>query len=376
MTYKHPQCALCALDADIDPTMSNVAIGKKFGVSKDSARRHRKHMAVAVDEFFTHVPVGAISQRRTTRKLEDGSYERVTWSPSRAAVIEALAYDDVERALEGFKPPKPQKVKGDAARIVCLADWQLGKVDANGGTKGTIKRILGGVDKVAELLRTEPVAHLVLADLGDVIENFQNTRSQAQTNDLDLTTQIRTARRLLIEVIKQLAPLAPRVTFVSVPSNHCQVRAEGSKDLASTTDNDWGLELQEQIKDALDGREGFEHVKFVRPKRLEEAVTVDIGGATVGFTHGHQARGADKMGDWWRGQSHGRRSNLHNADYLLHGHHHNLRISQSGDCRWLIGTPSSDPGSTWFTNTTGESSTAGTLTFLLQDGQWRDMRIV
>lgn len=367
---------MCQAGAAFEPQETNASAARRYGVSKDSARRHRKHLAEPVDAYFPDVPIGAISQRRSTKKLPDGSYERVTWSPARAAAIAALDYDDIAAALEGYTPPKPQKVRGGAARLVCLADWQLGKVDTNGGSKETIERVLNGVHKVAAMLQAEPASELVVADLGDILENFQNTRSQAQTNDLDLTSQMRAARRLLIEVFKVLAPLAPRITFVSVPSNHCQVRAEGSKDLASTVDNDYGLELHEQLKDVFADRKEFAHVRFVRPVSLEEAVTIESGGAVVGFTHGHQVRGADGVAPWWKGQSHGRRSNLHNADYLVHGHHHNFRLSQSGDARWLIGTPSADPGSTWFTNNTGEQSTAGTLTFVLEAGQWRDMRIV
>lgn len=371
----------CDICDRINPALTNVDNGLQIGVSEATVRRHRAaaHNEVVADapDTFFEVPVGAVTSRGKSIRTAYG-WEKISWSPVRAAAIEALQYDDIEKALVGYTPthPTPAAHENGPARVVGLADWQLGKVDTNGGTEQTLRRILDGVYNVRDLLRAEQPSHLVLADLGDIIENFQNTRSQAQTNDMDLTTQIRTARRLMIEIIKVLAPWVPRVSYVAVPSNHCQVRAEGSKDLASTTDNDWGLELQEQIRDALEGRPGFEHVEFIRPARLEEAVTLDIGGATVGFTHGHQARGADKVAEWWKGQSHGRRSNLHNADYLLHGHHHNLRIAQSGDQRWVIGTPSSDPGSTWFTNTTGESSTAGTLTFTLADGQWRDMRIV
>lgn len=372
----NPQCLMCQADADLEPDETNAAAARRLGISKDSVRRHRKHLAAPRDEVFPNIPTGAISQRRTTLRLPDGSYERVTWSPNRAAVVEALGYDDIERALENFKPVAPPKVRGNKGRLAAESDWQVGKSDVNGGTKETIARILGGTHEVKCRLIASPVQHLGIADLGDIIENFQNTKSQGQTNDMDLTTQIRTARRLMLRIIMELAPLAPRVSYVAVPSNHCQVRAEGSKDLASTTDNDWGLELQAQIQDVLQGRDGFEHVEFIRPARLEEAVTLDFGGATVGFTHGHQARSPERVAEWWRGQSHGRRSNLHNADYLIHGHYHNFRVSQSGDQRWLIGTPSSDPGSTWFTNSTGESSTAGTLTFEMENGQWRNMEIV
>lgn len=368
----------CEICERIDPNLNNVENALAIGVSEATIRRHKtaahNEQSTNPDPFFA-VDAAAITSRGKSIRTAYG-WEKITWSPMKAAMAEALTYDDLERAIEGFTPTPPPRVAGNTDRVVALADWQLGKSDLNGGSQETIARVMAGVHKVAGMLKAEPVAHLVLADLGDIIENFSNTKSQSQTNDLDLTSQVRGARRLLLEVLMTLAPLVPKVTYVAVPSNHCQVRAEGSKDLASTTDNDWGLELQQQIADVLQGRPGFEHVQFVRPRRLEEAVTVEVGGSVVGFVHGHQSKSPDKVAEWWKGQSHGRRSNLHQADYLLHGHYHNFRISQSGDARWLIGTPSSDPGSTWYTNSTGEQSTAGTLTFLLQDGQWRDMRIV
>lgn len=368
---------VCHICSEIDVLLSNSVNAANLGVAKSTIQRHKAHMGQQTDSFFTEIPLSAITQRRTTRKLEDGSYERVTWSPNRAEFLAALSYDDLNAAIEGYTPPKPPvKPRNAPARVVYLADWQLGKTDRTGGSKETVDKVMCAFYTIADLLTQTPVEELVLADLGDIIENFQNTRSQAQTNDLDLTSQIRTARRLLIEGFKLLAPLAPKVTFVSVPSNHCQVRAEGSKDLASETDNDWGIELHEQIKDWVQGRPEFAHVQFVRPEPYEEAVTHDFGGAVVGFVHGHQATKSERVAEWWKGQSHGRRSNLHNADYLVHGHYHNMRLAQSGDERWVIGTPSADPGSAWYTRRSGETSTSGTLTHLLQNGNWSDMRIV
>ena len=66
------------------------------------------------------------------------------------------------------------------------------------------------------------------------------------------------------------------------------------------------------------------------------------------------------------------------GDILLHGHYHSLRVSQSGDSRWVIGTPSADNGSAWFTNKTGETSVAGILAFDVQAGQvpWSNLRLL
>lgn len=367
----------CNVCAQIDLGLSNRENARRIGVDESSIRRHKAHMSEQKDSFFD-IPNEIITSRGRTVRLQDGSYEKVTYNPNRRAMLEALSYDDLERAIEGFvpHPPRPRRATG-TTRVLCVSDLQIGKAhEVLGGTPELIQRVMASFHSFVTQCTLLPTDEIVIADLGDIIEGFGNTKSQAQTNDTDLTTQIRTARRLLIEIIKMCVNLAPKITYVSVPSNHCQVRAEGSKDLASTTDNDWGLEISHQIEDALGDRPGFEHVEFVRPARIQEAVTIQTGGTTVGFVHGHQARSPEKIGEWWKGQSHGRRSNLHNADLLIHGHYHSLRVTQSGDARWVFGTPTSDGGSTWFTNTTGEQSVTGMLTFTLTNGKWSDLEII
>jgi hypothetical protein len=186
------------------------------------------------------------------------------------------------------------------------------------------------------------------------------------------------ARRIVRDILLTLLDYVPNIIYVSVPSNHCQVRAKGSKDLASVPEDDWGIEVNYQLQEAFAlNDELAKRVKFLRPAPGEEAVTLTLpDGTHVGFVHGHQASSADKVGEWWKGQSHGRRSNLHNADILTHGHWHTMKLGQSGDERWLIGCPSSDGGSGWFTNKTGERSTAGMLTYTVSGGRWWDIDIV
>ena len=69
--------------------MSNVALGRMFDVHETTIRRHKQALQKALrlpveqdrDEFFD-IPVNAITQRRRTIRLEDGSYERVTYNPA------------------------------------------------------------------------------------------------------------------------------------------------------------------------------------------------------------------------------------------------------------------------------------------------------
>lgn len=367
----------------LDWSVSNVENARRFNVDEATIRRWKKKLSQAdvVDGYFG-VPEAIITSRGKSIKTPDGSWEKITYRPQDMAVYEAFTFDDVEKAIAGFvAPTAPTPIRGKHTAVLCLSDFQLGKVDENGGTPETLDRILRSVEAFCTSLRFNQPAHILMAELGDLIEGFDNTGTQRATNDQDLTTQIRTSRRLLIEIIMRVSKASPGtgITFLTIPSNHCQVRVPG-KDLASTPNNDWGVELNHQLEDVLHDRPEFAHVKFLRPanNHAEAVVFTTPCGVVVGAVHGHQSKSPDKVGTWWTGQSHGRRNGLHTADILLHGHYHSLRVSQSGDSRWVIGTPSADNGSAWFTNKTGETSVAGILAFDVQAGQvpWFNLRLL
>src|SRR5690606_11131245 len=118
------------------------------------------------------------------------------------------------------------------------ADLQVGKTDKLGGTEELVRRVLTSFYKAAQRASKEKPDTIVLADMGDIIENFKNTKAQRQTNDMNLTNQIRTARRILAQGVRILAPLCNRLIVVSVPSNHCQVREDFGA-MASTPNDDY-----------------------------------------------------------------------------------------------------------------------------------------
>ena len=383
MRHSPKTCSVCATIQD-NPDKPNTIIAALAGTTESSIRRHKTplHDPLAnKDDFFTEIPEAIITSRGKSIRTPEG-WEKITYRPQDMAVYEAFTFDDVEKAIAGFvAPPAPTPIRGKHTAVLCLSDFQLGKVDENGGTPETLDRILRSVEAFCTSLRFNQPAHILMAELGDLIEGFDNTGTQRATNDQDLTTQIRTSRRLLIEIIMRVSKASPGtgITFLTIPSNHCQVRVPG-KDLASTPNNDWGVELNHQLEDVLHDRPEFAHIKFLRPanNHAEAVVFTTPCGVVVGAVHGHQSKSPDKVGMWWTGQSHGRRNGLHTADILLHGHYHSLRVSQSGDSRWVIGTPSADNGSAWFTNKTGETSVAGILAFDVQAGQvpWSNLRLL
>jgi hypothetical protein len=259
--------------------------------------------------------------------------------------------------------------------VLTPSDMQIGKTSFYGGTEGTIERVVESFNHAVEFVKEYKPEEILIAELGDPLENFYSTSSQRETNDLDITGQIRVARRLMLQGVKMLAPYAPKVTYASVPSNHGSVRVN-FKAPAGDNHNDWGLEIASQIEDAVRENSTLDHVGFVRPEHLYESLNVSVAGnSKIGMVHGHQSKGADKVGEWWKGQDHGRQPTW-DADILLAGHWHSFRVYQSGDGRWVMVSPAQDPGSDWFTNITGEWSQTGMLSFTVRNGQWTNLAIM
>jgi hypothetical protein len=358
---------------------SNVELAERFNTSESSVRRHRAKLKRrgAADEghdaFFNDVPVGAITQRGKTIRLPDGSYEKITWKPGAVEMAEAsrLSYDDLTPVFQEPLLPKPVKVVDDSTKIVCLADFQIGKVGSGGGTEDTVRLVRRAIKDVADDIRFRgPYKRIILADVGDSTEGFWNVASQAQTNDLSLTDQIRVVQRLYAEALRLLATLCESLYYVAVPSNHCAVRTGiGKNSRANAPADDFGIMISKNIEDIIAGRPGYEHVTFRRPEKWEEAVTVDAAdGTRIGFTHGHLAGQQSKVPSWFRDLAFGRRSGLYDARILVHGHWHNFAVSQAGDARWIISCPSADRGSDWWTNLSGDSTKPAILTFEAQGG--------
>jgi len=373
------QCSLCKQGADYEPELSHSDMARKYGVSEGSVRRHRKALRNAVevpeDKFLAELGVDptTVTARGYTRRLEDGSYEKVTWKPNQAALKDALAYEDLEHI---FAAPvaHPLPAEGQHAEVLNMADLQIGKVDARGGTPETLAAIKVSLQAFVDRCSKTKPSTILIVDNGDPIENIFNTGQQKYTNDLDVVAQIRTARRTFAEAIRMCASLAPEVIFLSVPSNHGAARA-GYKEQAGSTDADFGLDINHSLEEQFEGREGYTHVRFVRTSRLEETAVVDVAGTRLAFHHGHHTGGPLKHGDWWARQDHGRRPGW-DADILVMGHFHTFNIGHSGNGRWIISCSSSDNGSLWFTNKGGESSIAGMTAFAVSNGKWSHAEIL
>ena len=361
---------------------TNQAIADEFGTSEAAVRRHRKALKRrsemsngGVDEYFG-VPVEAISARGKTVRLADGSYEKITYRPGvvERGEVQARRFEDL---MPIFAEPAAvaAEVAAPSTLVAVLSDLQIGKTDRGGGTEETVRRVRSAVAQIANHAAGR-YRKIILVDCGDSTEGFSNTVSQAQTNDLPLTYQIRTAQALLADTLRTLVPAAPEVTYVAVPSNHCQVRVGvGRSNRASFPGDDYGLLIADNIRQIVAGRPGYEHVQFETPEKRLESLTVRAADGTVmGVTHGHAAGTKSRVADWFKGQAFGCVAGMQHARVLLHGHWHSFSVQTVGDSRQIICAPTTDPGSSWFQNASGDSSTPSLLTFELGGGSssgWR-----
>lgn len=304
---------------------------------------------------------------------------RATFVPTNGAHV--VPIDDLLQTVAKWKPqnaPKKQNkaLSSPVSYVSILSDTQVGKIDG-GGSDEIIQNVLQKTDlSVARLKELQKMGRNIeavyLPQLGDCIEgmNSQGGKHIWRT-DLDLTSQIRVYRRLLLHTIKQFAPLVDRVVVPVIPGNHDEAVRVGNSMATSYTDS-FALDAASAVADALEDREDFKHVSFVFPKYDTLTVTLDVSGTVTGFAHGHQMRG--KAVEWWKNMAHGQQD-IGDATLLLTGHYHHLKVEQSGRKTW-IQAPALDGGSTWFENSSGQAAPAGMLTLTVGNGGWDELRIL
>lgn len=289
--------------------------------------------------------------------------------------------DDLLEMVAKWKPQNGKKKatepkSDDLAYVVVLSDTQVGKIDG-GGSEEIIQNVLYKTDlavvRLQELRKAgRQISTVYLPQLGDCIEgmNSQGGKHIWRT-DLDLTSQIRIYRRLLAHMVRTFAPHADRIVVPAIPGNHDEAVRVGNS-MATTYTDSFALDAASAVADALADHPDFKHVSFVFPKYDTLTVTLDINGTVVGFAHGHQCRG--KAVDWWKNMAHGQQE-IGEASLLITGHYHHLKVEQTGAKTW-IQAPSLDGGSTWFSNSTGQSAPSGMLTLLVGNGRWDDLRVL
>ena len=281
-------------------------------------------------------------------------------------------FDELEREIKKYKPNLKNNFVGQGVMVVVLSDWQIGKADGD-GLKGTVERILNGIDKVEVRIKEleklkRPIGKLMVLWTGDSIEGCVGHYAQQTFSvELDRRDQVKVARRLLRDALMRWSKYFTEVQVLAVGGNHGENRNSGGKSYTSLNDND-DVAIVEQVAEILEANpEAFGHIQFAIPKD-KLSITADAAGWVLGITHGHTARRGgtgteQKLRRWLEGQSLGRR-NVGGADVLVSGHYHHFRVADWGGCVWLQ-APAMDGGSDWWKEMSGEQSESGILTFCM-----------
>jgi hypothetical protein len=286
----------------------------------------------------------------------------------RAAQPERLTEAQVEEILGRYPRPQPAP-PGERILLVGMSDQQTGKVD-NGGTPRLIETVARCTQGVADRITREAggrVASIVLVSAGDCVEGVVSQGGKLATRvDLSVTEMVRVYRRLLMHQIAVLAPLTDRLTYVGVPANH----DETTRQFATKPSDSWGIDAASAVADALTMSDAYRHVSFVFPGDADMSVALNVGTTktplVLGVTHGHMARSPDAMEKFWSGQALGRQP-VGDADLLISGHWHSLRVQQCGSRTWCQ-LPALESGSDWWRNHTGTQTPAGLVSMFLKPG--------
>lgn len=260
----------------------------------------------------------------------------------------------------------------DRTLVVVGGDFQVGKVGSRGDSVELIARMYEAQKKLSNVIETSGCSTAVWMDAGDIIEGFENTDQQQYTNDLSLMEQVDLAHTLELQFIEILSKNFKSVDVMSVPSNHAGWR-KGKSYLGKPSD-DWGIHIARRIEKELNKYVPDHNLNFHYSDVWKKSLNVDVQGFGLGLVHGDDVNKPEAISDWWMKQVHGAGPTAL-SDFLVHGHFHTFRATISGRSlnnnaqKWILGAPTLDNGSDWYSNGPGGSdSDPGLLTFVIEKG--------
>ncbi len=272
---------------------------------------------------------------------------------------------------------------GDATLLVCLSDFQVGNPDFD-GVKAQIEALAALNHSIPARIKALKkaginVGTICLAGLGDLCEGTCGFYPSQQFRvQVDRRDQIKILRRALRDIIVTCSKQVDKLIVVTVPGNHGENRKDG-KAYTRVGDND-DVAVFEQVADILSSNpETYSHINWRIPND-EIAVSVELSGKIVAFTHGHVAKSAGNavqtMWRWWTNQAMGRGyPGVADADILVHGHYHHLSMNEQ-DGRLLVGCPSLTKVGEYYRDQAGATTAHGTLTFVIRESGWTDLAII
>lgn len=294
--------------------------------------------------------------------------ERPEDEPSIDELVTAIGEHHTPWAIRGSGTLMPVALNHTIPYVVAVGDTQIGK-ELDSPTDELILRFQGlmtlaAVPAQAMAEQGKKLQHIHLPWLGDCIEgmNSQGGRLRWRTR-LTLTEQVRILRRLMLWQVQLFAPLADRVTVVSVPGNHDEAN---SRDLDTRTDDSWAVDTLAQVADALELAGEYEHVECYVPGSDERDVVLEVGQTIVAHSHGHEHRHG-KHFEYWAGQAFGGQP-MGAASLWLQGHGHHLHFQEDGSRKW-VQVPAVERSSVWWKHKTGTGGSPGIVTFQLWNNQ-------
>lgn len=325
------------------------------------------------DEFAIVDDTVRMSMWQTSRRTDDGDRDVQNLYSYKARFKHRDQYTDASTLarmidrLQGTASPKATRKAEPVSLFVGLADWQLGKSYGPGqGTAETLDRI--NASKAAILAYLEDrkrlgynIEKVVLANMGDPIEGVQASyANQLYSVDLNTRDQLTLAIDTTLEWIRDFAPYAP-IEYAATLCNHGQMSrgTSGKSNATDDADNASGF-IGDTIRTVVSHIPGLAGTAFTIP-RDNMITTVQASGANLALAHGHKISGNEQA--WLAKQTNALNHQGYRTDLWVTAHRHSASVDDYGPYRRIQCT-TVDPGSKWFTDSTGVYATPGTTVFL------------
>lgn len=331
------------------------------------------------DEFEVVDDTVRMSTWQQSKRLESGERDTVQLYSYRARFRRTTAsqrdfdIDAVRNRI--WRPPAKRRTTkpatGEAARFnIMWADWQIGK----SGTDGTLDRIEASHEatkrRIKDLRRIgRNIEDLLVANMGDPREGcYGQYESQLATTELTEDQQTLLVIDLWTSMLTDLVDTFDfqDVEFASVLCNHGERsrKSTGGRSVTSDSDNDGGLLpriLERIVAGRIDVRWNIPHDNMV--------TTTERHGVKLALTHGHKISGDEHK--WILGQSvRVLREEGREPDLWVTAHRHHHSVTDFGS-HHRIQCPTQDPGSKYFTDSSGKWSTQGQTTFVTAESYRR-----
>lgn len=316
-----------------------------------------------MDRDLFEIDGSTVEVRAWDGNIGNGEIKRFYYFKARVRrkqVLETeINIDDILAVARKAKKVEPKTVTDERTYFVQITDLQAGQADGD-GVEGMVARALQipqlVKDDLAQLKRSgQPVSSIFIPITGDLVEGITGWyEMQTFSVSLDRRDQVKLVRRLVTEILIEIASIGLPVHVAVVPGNHGENRQNG-KAYTTLGDND-DVAVIEQIAEALKLSEKFEHVTFSFPAKNRVSLTVEVLGWVVGLTHGHIARSAgtpaQKLLNWYKTMA-GIKDPLGDSHLLFVGHYHHLILMQLiGDLLLVMGGALCD-ASDWFQQSAG-----------------------